>query len=202
VKPRVLACHGWGLDAALWAHLAALTPQLEWLCADRGYFGPACWPDAAGAVAVVGHSLGGLVLAQQTDLPLVVINGFDAFTGVDRMAPRVLARMQQRFASQPQGVLDEFLARLGGATQPIANPQQMAQDLARLASDSVVLPPHRPVLVLQGDADPLLPPAMRNAVFPTAQQRQTCAGGGHLLPLTHAQWCAKPIVDFVASLCP
>jgi len=52
-------------------------------------------------------------------------------------------------------------------------------------------------LVLHGGADPLLPPAMRDAVFAGAP-RETLAGGGHLLPLTHPEWVAARIRAFAA----
>jgi pimeloyl-[acyl-carrier protein] methyl ester esterase len=48
------------------------------------------------------------------------------------------------------------------------------------------------VLVLHGGADPILPPEMRATVFEGAR-RNTLAEGGHLLPITHPDWCAAQI---------
>ena len=194
MKPRLIALHGWGLDARLWEALAAALPDYDLIRADRGYFGPAI-AVAERAVAAIGHSLGAMILARHSDLPLVAINGFDRFAGPQAVAPRVLARMQKRFAEAPAEVLADFRARIGAAPPPAAfNAAPLAADLALLAEG--VAPPRPRVLVLHGEADPLLPPDMREATF-AGHQRATHPGG-HLLPTTAPEWCAAQIRAFLA----
>ena len=53
------------------------------------------------------------------------------------------------------------------------------------------------ILVLHGSADPLLPAPMRETAFASAP-RETLAGAGHLLPLTHPAWVAERIRAFAA----
>jgi pimeloyl-[acyl-carrier protein] methyl ester esterase len=44
--------------------------------------------------------------------------------------------------------------------------------------------------------DPILPTCLRNKVFPGAA-RAACDEAGHLLPVTHAAWCAAQIEAFL-----
>lgn len=190
----LLFLHGWAFDPTLWQAMAAELSGHRLAFADRGYFGPPAdvreTPDVA-----VGHSLGCLILARDLPphVPLLAINGFDRFTGVGRVAPRVVQRMAHRLGEAPVDVVDAFRRRCG------AEPAAMAPDGARLAADLDLLlfaeAPDRPVALLHGDSDPILPPAMRAAVFPSSPRRQVA--GGHLLPLTHAPLCA----DMALSLC-
>jgi len=55
-----------------------------------------------------------------------------------------------------------------------------------------------PVRILAGDADPVVTPALTAASF--GGEVAWCAGGGHLLPLTHPEWCASQIRAFVREL--
>lgn len=189
--------HGWGFDARVWDALAPLLAG-ELVRMDRGYFGhrvdgPV---DADRPDLVVGHSLGAMLLARRwPDVPLVAINGFDRFCGVDAVAPRVLERMAKRFDQTPAKVLDDFRAGIGADPAPaIVSRERLREDLTLLA-DQTAAPAHRaPVLALQAGDDPLLPPALREAAF--GGGAVVCPDGGHLLPLTRPEWCAARIADF------
>jgi pimeloyl-[acyl-carrier protein] methyl ester esterase len=197
---KLLFLHGWGGDASLWDGVRAALPAFKTVAWDRGYFGA---PDDAPVdepFVAIGHSLGSLLLAADPPpgcVGLIAINGFDLFTGEGRVAPRLLDRMRTRFAVAPAVVLDDFRISVGArpyvgaiATVPLA------ADLDRLAMlDARGVP--TPKLVLHGERDPILPPAMREAVFAGAP-RETLAGAGHLLPLTHPRWCAERISEALA----
>jgi len=198
--PHLLLLHGWGFDSTMWRDMSALLPAFRLTSWDRGYFGAPTMPAAEPPLIAVGHSLGALVLAAHLPMsvPLVAINGFDRFTGEDAIAFRVLARMRRRFAQAPAVVLDEFRERCG------APPAASAFDEAVLAADlnqlstARVADYGRRMLVLHGAADPILPPAMRQAVFAGAP-RAIHAGAGHLLPVTHPAWCAEQIEAFACA---
>jgi len=200
MTPTLILLHGWGFDAGLWDELArALTdyPIVRW---DRGYFGPPAAPVIEGAVVGIGHSLGSMLLADMLapEAPLIAINGFDHFTGPDGVALRVVERMQCRFAEAPSDVLTDFRARCG------APPANAELDEARLADDLSLLATHhaapgpRRILSLQGGMDPILPACLRDEVFPGAT-RAACKEAGHLLPVTHASWCAAQIRAFLCK---
>jgi pimeloyl-[acyl-carrier protein] methyl ester esterase len=184
----------------MWRDVGALLPGFRLTSWDRGYFGAHTMPAAEPPLIAVGHSLGALVLALRLpmSIPLVAINGFDRFTGEDAVSPRVLERMRRRFAQTPAVVLNEFREQCG------APPTASAFDEAVLAADLNLLSTARVtdygrrMLVLHGAADPIIPPAMRQAVFAGAP-RAIHAGAGHLLPVTHPVWCAEQIEAFACA---
>lgn len=197
MRPTLLMLHGWGLDAALWDGLRAALPDFATVAWDRGYFGAVTAERPAGPVVAVGHSLGALLLAGVPDLAgLVAINGFDRFAGEGAVAPRVIGRMRRRFAVAPMETLAAFRVRIGAPPPPaFFDKAALAADLDRLATGDargVALPR---MLVLHGTDDPLLTAGMRDTVFAGAT-RETIAGGGHMLPLSHAGWCADRIRAF------
>jgi pimeloyl-[acyl-carrier protein] methyl ester esterase len=198
MRPTLILLHGWGFDAGLWNTLAnalAAYPVLRW---DRGYFGEPEDRAADGPVVGVGHSLGSMLLAHllPPEAPLIALNGFDHFTGTDGVPLRVVERMQARFAERPGEVLTDFRARCGAPpVQSDLREERLAADLALLATRRAA-PTPRPILSLQGGTDPILPEELRDHVFPGAV-RATQDAAGHLLPMTHAAWCAERIEAFL-----
>jgi len=197
-RPTPLLLHGWGFDAQLWDPLAELLPGYRLVRWDRGYFGEAVEPAVEAPVAAIGHSLGAMLLADRisAEMPLIAINGFDRFTGEGATPRRVVDRMIARFAQQPDTVLNDFRRRCSGPpVERTISRERLAADLALLASDHSGPAPKR-TLALQGVEDPILPPTLRETAFPGAT-RITQADGGHLLPITHAAWCADQIEAFL-----
>lgn len=199
-RPALLLLHGWGFDARIWDALATALPDFPIVRWDRGYFGEKAESAIEPPFAAIGHSLGAMLLADLLphDIPLVAINGFDRFSGDGAVAPRVVERMRARFAEDPAAVLAEFRARCGAPPAPEdIDEGRLADDLALLGSRHVTSRPNR-ILVLQGDADPILPGSLRASVFPGAE-RATHEEGGHLLPVSHPQWCAEQIEAFLCK---
>jgi pimeloyl-[acyl-carrier protein] methyl ester esterase len=199
---RLLLLHGWGFDASLWDAMRAELREFETLALDRGYFGQVADALPEGPFLAVGHSLGSLLLALDPPpgcMGLVAINGFDRFTGPERVPARVVARMQAQFGVKPGDVLQDFRKRVGAtAASAHFDAERLSDDLDVLAAtDASLRCAGRRVTALHGGADPLLPPAMREAVFPGAP-RFTHPDAGHLLPLTHPQWCADQIREVLA----
>jgi len=194
MRPTLLMLHGWGFDASIWDALCACLAGYTIVRWDRGYFGSPAQPPVSGPLVAIGHSLGALLLAQQLppEVPLVAINGFDRFIGPERVPARVMWRMQARFAETPRDVLTEFRARCGaGPTDRPLVAERLAEDLAWLAAGQLEGGRHR-VLALHGRQDPILPSTLRHSAFPGATYIEHDTAG-HLLPLTHAAWCAAEI---------
>jgi pimeloyl-[acyl-carrier protein] methyl ester esterase len=196
----LLLLHGWGFDAGLWDGLCDALPDFPAICWDRGYFDAPARPAIDPPFIAIGHSLGALVLAGHLppETALVAINGFDRFTGDGAVPPRVVARMRASFRERPAAVLNDFRARCGAA--PVAGriyEDRLSADLGLLATHCAA-PTRRRMLVLQGGNDPILPPALRASAYPDAA-RATHAAAGHLLPLTHAAWCAEQIRAFACA---
>lgn len=197
-RPSLLLLHGWGFDAGLWDGLAGALPDYPTIRWDRGYFGEKTEVAVEPPFAAIGHSLGAMLLADLLphDVPLIAINGFDRFTGDGAVAPRVIERMRNRFAVDALGVLNDFRVRCGApAAADELDEDRLADDLALLASRHIASWPKR-TLVLQGSADPILPETLRASAFPGAE-RATHPDAGHLLPITHAGWCAERIEAFL-----
>ena len=198
---RLVFLHGWGFDAHLWDGVRAALPEFETVAWDRGYFGSPSAEPVAGPLIAIGHSLGAMLLAgalPEGCVGLIAINGFDRFAGDGAVPPRVVERMRKRFDEAPAEVLADFRARCGGDAPPaIHGEAALAADLALLAGGDSRGLVQAPVLVLHGGADPLLPEAMREAIFAGAP-RETHGEAGHLLPLTDPDWCAAHIRAFAS----
>ncbi len=194
----LLLLHGWGFDASLWNAVLAALPGVTAMRLDRGYFDEPVSAIPAGPIMAVGHSFGALLLAKDlpATVPLIAINGFDRFMGANAVPPRLVARMRARFADAPEAVLADFRTRIGArVAPPIADAAALSDDLALLAEASAPANGRR-IMALHGADDPLLPPAMRETVFPAAD-REIVAGAGHLLPLTHPGLCADRIAAWL-----
>jgi pimeloyl-[acyl-carrier protein] methyl ester esterase len=198
MRPGLLLLHGWGFDLSLWDALAERLTHHRIVRWDRGYFGPPAEPPVEPPFVAVGHSLGAMLLADilPPETPLIAINGFDHFTGEGAVPARVVERMRLRFIDAPDTVVTEFRARCG------APPARSASVAPRLADDLALLATHqadasdRPCLSLHGHADPILPETLRDTAFPGAI-RATHSDAGHLLPVTHPDWCAAQIESFL-----
>ena len=192
---KLVFLHGWGFDASLWHGVRAMLAPFDCVLADRGYFGGPARVRLDGAALAIGHSLGSLILAADLSMScagLVAINGFDRFAGDGAVPRRVIDRMRTRFTADPVTTLDEFRDRCGAAPAGrTIDAKRLGEDLDLLATADM-RGVARPVLVLHGGADPILPPTMRDSVFDRAPRR-TLADAGHLLPLTHPGWCAAMI---------
>lgn len=205
---KLLFLHGWGFDAGFWDAVIALLPDFACVADDRGYFGDPRAPDAAGPVIAIGHSLGAMrALAAMPDAcrGLIAINGFDRFAA-DEGAPgvpvRVIDRMLARLDGDAAATVADFRARCGGdAAFGPCHAGRLRDDLLalrdgdrRTASGLARFP----ILSLHGARDPILPADLRRAAFTSAARHEslTHAGAGHLLPLSHPQWCAGHIRAF------
>lgn len=202
----LLFLHGWGFDAAIWSDVVRHLDGFDCHLADRGYFGAPVAVESDGPCLVVGHSLGAmhcLANVPSGAAGIVAVNGFDRFVegdGFPGVARRPLDRMIARLPQNPGQVLSDFRARCGDDTQAGApGVTTLLADLELLRDgDFRAGAAGLPVLSLQGAGDPLLPAAMRDAVFAKAERvtRLTCDGAGHLLPLEAPEWTARAIADF------
>lgn len=207
MTPRITLLHGWGYDATLWRRVQPLLAGFELEVADLGYFGAPVPPaPCAGPRIAVGHSLGALWWLGLTSLPwtrLVAINGFARFTAAadfpQGAAPRVLARMQKRFAAAPDAVLADF-RHACGAAGPILprDTAPLAAGLATLAQADARAQLHgrrHDVFAIAARDDAIVPPAMSEATFAAlpATHLHWNDDGGHLMPLTHPEACADLI---------
>ncbi|PND34281.1 biotin synthase [Achromobacter sp. HZ01] len=210
-RPTLLFVHGWAFDASVWTPLRAELGDWPQAAFDAGYFGAPEDPAVDGPVIAIGHSLGALRLLRRLPpgcLGLAAINGFARFAagpGFEAgVPPRMLDRMQKRLAADPEAVLRDFRQRCG-ADAPFGPPrlEPLERDLRALRDEDrraalAALP--APLLVLAGAQDPIVPAAMTQAAFAGAPgcELRWREGGGHLLPVSDARWCADALRAFIA----
>lgn len=210
--------HGWGYDASLWREVIPRLPGQQVEALELGFFGATKsalaerrMPQGQTVTIAVGHSLGALLWLTTTDADwdaLVIINGFPKFTAAadypGGVPPRVLERMQKRFAENPAAVLADF-QRACGAPGPRlpADPRPLAEGLDYLAqADGRGRLEQRAgdCHLLASRDDAIVSPAMSEAAFVRlpAGQRRVCDDGGHALPLTRPEDCATLILEVAA----
>lgn len=208
----VLLVHGWGFDASFWEPLRTALPEVETIAVDLGFRGAAHRPEPPSGrpVVAVGHSLGFGWLLRKS-LPwtaLVSINGFTRFTRADDFPHgthrRVLERMRARLLEEPELVYSDFLRRCGVCSPDASNlnlaaSAQGLEWLAEWDERETLARQQRPLLALAGGIDAIVPEAMARDSFPHACLR-FCADGGHLLPISHADWCAGHLRTLIAAV--
>ncbi len=216
--PRLVLVHGWAFDHRLWHGLCSALPEFDTVTVDLGYYGspscPAFPPDRP--VIAVGHSLGVLWLLHTRPFPwagLISINGFPRFVEGPDYKPavqaRLIDRMIRRLPADPADAILDFRRRCGN-TDPLPDGPVLDHLLtgldwlrnwdARPIAGGTMIP--APILALSGGHDQILPEGMDDHCFRnfTDVTRVRLDTGGHLLPLTHPEWCAQQIRGFLARL--
>ena len=206
----LLCVHGWGFGPGFWDSLLERLPDLEAERVDMGFYGTPHLPQVSRPL-VVAHSMGLAWALAHIPRPwagLLAINAFARFTRaqhfIEGVAPRMIERMQSRFAAEPQAVTADFLSRCG-----IDNPQTGGIDpeplgeslgwLGRCDERTSLLMLACPRMALAGVNDPIVPPAMSTASFPP-EELVLAEGAGHLLPLTHPDWVAANLRLLLARI--
>ncbi len=210
-----LFVHGWGFDAGIWREIATHLQGHEVRCVDLGFFGAKSddaksWPE--GGVAV-GHSLGVLWLLkalQEGRAPpfrgLISVQGFDRFCPY--VPPPVVASMRRELRRDPAATLNRFWlacdAKDPAADQASADRERLDEGLgwlmewdASAARVSLVCP----MLALAAKDDRIVPAPMSEAIWGSGKMHWS-ESGGHVLPLSRPEWCAKHVLDFVSELQP
>ncbi|RCS59307.1 hypothetical protein [Parvibium lacunae] len=222
-----LVCHGWGLSPAnlqpLMGALRTHAPDANFHAVDLGFFGSARTPEwhrLSQPLIAIGHSYGFAYLQRllaQPNAPAVAghvsVCGFNRFC-FSPSSPqksgtplRLLNAMLQRLAADPVATLTDFYERAG--LPEVAYPEAAYPDLSALNLDALTTHltslrdtnfalPAAPLLALAAADDVIVPPALSEDCFNTLSM----TSGTHALPLTHADWCAAQIVNWLGQLNP
>ena len=194
--------HGWGMGPELWSPIISRLPGVTPRLPDLVFKGAPDKPVGSNPL-VIAHSLGVMWAIRHLPLPwagLVSINGFTRFTRSDHfpgVAPLLLEQMKFRLRENMNGVLDRFLRRCG-MTHPIIqgfDQDMLSQGLEWLSDWDTRAQFSRmdcPVLAICGASDPIITESHSRACF-SSNPLIIVKGGGHLIPLTHADWLASHI---------
>jgi len=208
---KLVFVHGWALDATTWNGVAAALPGDVGERIDRGYFGKEqTLPASDDPCVLVGHSLGflyGLSLPRNWKA-WIAINSFPRFvtkTGkIGCVPPAALRDMRIRLQADAHKTLADFHSLIG-AKRPDGEPniERLRQSLDELRDfDSADVTGYAlPGLVLASKNDPLVPQEISTNLAENKDilwHDTTEQGvGGHILPHSDPEFCAKAIKDFL-----
>ena len=207
--PLLLLVHGWGFGPGLWRPLRRALPGWPCCTLDLGFFGRIRGEIPAGQpLLAVGHSLGFLWLLHHLEqapwreacVGLVSIAGFSRFTRTldfpDGVAPRLLARMRHRLPQDATGVLKAFCQQSDWPNCPdqsVPNPAPLLDGLTWLDTwdgRAALAAWDKPLHTLAAQDDQIVPAALTRGCFPD-EHIHWLENGGHLLPLTRPDHCAR-----------
>ncbi|WP_181905322.1 alpha/beta fold hydrolase [Aestuariispira insulae] len=168
-------------------------------------------PAVAEGAVFVGHSLG-FLWGLQNVLPrikaIVAINGFTKFCSSDDHSEgvpvRVLSRMIRGLETNPDRVVSDFLKKCGGSAEPERSIEsdRLFEGLCWLRDwdgRAAFRDFDGDFLALASKNDPIVPPKLTQDSF---QGKEICwhEEAGHLLPLSHPDWCAQKTSEFLDQL--
>ena len=200
--------HGWGFHAGIWADVVKHLGGADVTLFDLGFVagGPEAsteWPKDAIAV---GHSLGAMWLLKRGRgwfRGMVSIQGFDRFCPY--VPPSRVAALKRGLKRDAPGTMESFWGSCGapGFAPPEAlNVERLDEGLdwlmhwdAQAAKEKLGCP----VLALGSRDDPIVPPAMTEAIWQEAGIVWS-PDGGHVLPMRHPRWCARHVREFADTL--
>ena len=197
--------HGWGGTPGLWDDLSTNLPANDSHRIDLGFIGTQqnLLNGFPAPSIYVTHSLGTMWALKKRPAnmkALIAINGFSCFQNFT--SDRVLHAMQAQLQRNPEAQMQEFWKTCNLPSYAELNVARLQEGLEWLASWNAKPELEAltcPVLALAGDNDPILPiDKMKNewAGFDLHIRE----GGDHALPLSHPQWCAKHIEEFLNEL--
>ena len=201
--------HGWGCHAAVWDELTPRLPGHEHILIDLGFVrdgpkGASAMPEDA---VCIGHSFGVLWLLKHGPRPmrgLVSIAGFDCFYKYtpDDVLPTMRAGLErdpmvqmQHFwnlcglGEGPEGAIDAGALRAGLDWLAIWDASEQTRGLGA------------PILALAAEDDTIVRKPMTEGCWGEGRaDLRWLETDSHMLPLTHADWCAERIRKFVDEL--
>jgi pimeloyl-[acyl-carrier protein] methyl ester esterase len=205
---RFVLVHGWGFHAGIWSEMAAHLGDAELTWVDLGFVaggpkGTDDWPEDA---IVIGHSIGVLwLLAHGAGRfkALVSIQGFDRFCPY--VAPSRVGALKRGLANDASATMQAFWRSCGApdfAVPEALNVPRLDEGLDWLMhwdAQGAKRDLRSPVLALAARNDPIVPPAMSEAIW-QGPGIVWSPDGGHVLPLKHPRWCARHVLEFAHTL--
>ena len=214
----IIFVHGWGEDSRIWADITKRLPEYNHHFIDLGFINRESESNTGifipklESAFYVTHSLGTLWVLNHIPLykigGLAAINGFGRFTDfVSNKTLKIMDKSLQRDMFLQMEMFWKncnFPQNMQQIYKPILDGNVLSQGLIWLESwdryeklqelkaQSV------PVLSLGGEDDLILPPEiMRTHWEDLGINLVMKEQAGHALPLTHPQWCAEQVKEFL-----
>jgi pimeloyl-[acyl-carrier protein] methyl ester esterase len=136
---------------------------------------------------------------------LVSIAGFDCF--YKHVPAEVIPAMLDGLRRDPQAQMRQFWQRIGlgpegpGGTLDTGTLRGGLQWLGSWDTEEERKSLGAPILALASEDDMIVRKPMTEAIWGGGNaDLRWLASGGHMLPMTHAEWCAEQILDFSRTL--
>lgn len=207
---NIVLVHGWGLHGGLWTPLIERLEGHDPYVVDLGFLreGVKGTGEMPPGSLCIGHSFGAMWLLKHGPRPMkgfVSIAGFDCF---HRHAPAgVIPAMKEGLRTDPQAQMRRFWRACGLGDEGVGgviDPVPLIAGLDWLATWDASKERETldaPVLALAAEDDQIVRKEMAHAVWGDGKaDLRWRPAGGHALPVTEPDWCAREIKSFIDGL--
>lgn len=195
--------HGWGSGPFVWKEMIDAFGEYNVHQVSLGFVGDEKIELPEGKFIGIGHSLGGAWLLKHYPERLsgfVSVASFNCF--YKHIPAQILASMQKNIVKDTAKQLSDFWSH-AGLNQPGGfkniNPLQLLEGLKWLSTWNPDIPDGLPIKVLASHNDHIVPPKMTENVWQN-HNIDWIKEGGHMLPLTQAEWCVQNIKEFIHGI--
>lgn len=200
---KLVFVHGWGSGTFVWKEMIGYFNEYETHMINMGFVGEEKTDLPEGKFIGIGHSLGGLWLLKHYPERLSGFISIASFSCFHRYVPeQILAKMEKNIVQNTINQVTEFWHH-AGLDQPDGfknlNPLKLVEGLHWLSKWEASVPNNIPVKILASKDDQIVPEKMTHNVW-KEYDIDWIDTGGHMLPLTQANWCTTHVKDFIGAI--
>ncbi|MBI1300194.1 MAG: hypothetical protein GC137_00910 [Alphaproteobacteria bacterium] len=194
---QIVFVHGWGMSPDIWRDVQNRFPDSVAL--DLGFIGDLKQAEVDQDAVFVTHSVGTVYALKHFKSHIkgfIAINGFKSFK---RFADEeTLSAISNALGKDADLYMSQFWRRCGWKQrfEGTLNKERLQEGLTWLAEWEENIADNIPVLALAGTKDRVAPLVDMKKEWSDTPMR-VAEGGGHVLPLTHAEWCIQHIEQFL-----
>ncbi len=199
----IVFAHGWGSAPIVWKDIEKSFPNHNCHFINMGFFGEEDMNVPDGKFIGIGHSLGGSWLlkhhANQMDA-FVSISSFNCF--FKHIPKHILGAMERNIAKDAEKQLKDFWSHAGLDQRDGFKElkiTKLIEGLTWLSKWETDIPNGLPIRVLASRNDQIVPEKMTADIWGD-YNIDWVEDGGHMLPLTQAEWCIDKIRNFLSEL--
>lgn len=209
---KLVLVHGWGFHSGVWDKLIPHLDGHDIHRIDLGFMreGPRASNEMPADSLCIGHSFGVMWLLKHGPRPLRGLMSIAGFDCLHKYVPKdVLDAMREGMLTDPHTQMKNFWKNAGFAgNEPEGDPDfgglrggldwistwDVGEELKNLGA---------PVLALAARDDRVVREEMTEDIWGGGlAELHWRDEGGHLLPLTHPEWCAEHINKFADDIAP
>lgn len=199
----IVFMHGWASGDFIWHDMEKDFSSYTIYKPNMGFFGQQNFIMPEGKFIGVGHSLGGSWLLKHYPDQMAGFVSIASFNNFYKYIPQqILAKMQRNIIHDMNFELQSFWQHAGlhsNAGFKNANLAKLVEGLTWLSKWSAEIPVDLPIKILASNDDQIVPEKMTQKIWGN-HEIKWIKKGGHMLPLTQAEWCVQEIKDFIDDI--